>query len=158
MQARSRVSIQGCEDFHLSLDPHNILSRHEKPQQNELSHQNIQDRYYGHKDPVACNILSNFTAKQGLTPPEDTSIICEVLCLLLPILIASHRQLSSYHHFLLLLLSHHDDQSIGLCCIYCFDAMYSFLYLSHSFLPACIRQPSNKVLLSSFLTVTCAFG
>jgi len=49
--------------------------RHEKPQQNELSHQNIRDRYYGHDDPVARNILSNFAAKQGLAPPEDKSIM-----------------------------------------------------------------------------------
>ncbi|KAF8343925.1 pre-mRNA-splicing factor SLT11 [Cantharellus anzutake] len=48
--------------------------RHEKPQRDELSRQNVQDRYHGRNDPVARKILSSFAAKQGLTPPEDPSI------------------------------------------------------------------------------------
>ena len=78
MQARSGVPLQACGTFCLCLRPPNIPLRHEKPQQNELSHQNIRDRYYGHNDPVARNILSNFAAKQGLTPPEDKSIVRDV--------------------------------------------------------------------------------
>ncbi|KAG8933277.1 Pre-mRNA-splicing factor slt11 [Tulasnella sp. 418] len=48
--------------------------RHELPQKNELSHQNIKDRYYGRNDPVARKIMSTHAAEKGLQPPEDTSI------------------------------------------------------------------------------------
>ncbi|KAF9564384.1 hypothetical protein CPC08DRAFT_788981 [Agrocybe pediades] len=48
--------------------------RHEKPADNELAHQNIQDRYHGKNDPVARKILSSHAESQGLKPPEDTSI------------------------------------------------------------------------------------
>jgi len=48
--------------------------RHEIPEKNELSNQNIRDRYYGRNDPVAKKILSGHAASQGLTPPEDTDI------------------------------------------------------------------------------------
>ncbi|KAF8586530.1 pre-mRNA-splicing factor SLT11 [Ramaria rubella] len=48
--------------------------RHEKPVETELSHQNIQDRYYGRNDPVARKILSQHADSQGLAPPDDTSI------------------------------------------------------------------------------------
>ena len=48
--------------------------RHEKPpEESDLSHQNIKDRYYGVNDPVAKRILAR--AKEGtLHPPEDTDI------------------------------------------------------------------------------------
>jgi len=49
--------------------------RHEKPVDNALSKQNIQDRYYGKDDPVAQKIMSKHAEDQGLKPPEDTSII-----------------------------------------------------------------------------------
>ncbi|KAI0748354.1 hypothetical protein C8Q80DRAFT_1171432 [Daedaleopsis nitida] len=48
--------------------------RHEIPVQNELSKQNIQDRYHGHNDPVAKKIMSTHAASMGLQPPEDESI------------------------------------------------------------------------------------
>lgn len=48
--------------------------RHEKPVENDLSHQNIQDRYHGHDDPVARKIMANHTEAQGLKPPEDETI------------------------------------------------------------------------------------
>jgi len=48
--------------------------RHEKPADNGLQHQNIQDRYYGRNDPVARKILSQHADSQGLAPPEDKSI------------------------------------------------------------------------------------
>ncbi|KAI0332146.1 pre-mRNA-splicing factor SLT11 [Cubamyces sp. BRFM 1775] len=48
--------------------------RHEMPVQNELSKQNIQDRYHGRNDPVAKKILSTHAASMGLQPPEDQSI------------------------------------------------------------------------------------
>ena len=48
--------------------------RHEKPVENELSHQNIHDRYHGHNDPVAKKIMSTHAANQGLKPPEDETI------------------------------------------------------------------------------------
>jgi len=48
--------------------------RHELPIENELSHQNIKDRYHGTNDPVARKILSGFAAEQGLQPPEDVSV------------------------------------------------------------------------------------
>ncbi|KAG9008563.1 Pre-mRNA-splicing factor slt11 [Tulasnella sp. JGI-2019a] len=48
--------------------------RHEVPEVNSLSNQNIRDRYYGRNDPVARKILSGHAASQGLQPPEDTNI------------------------------------------------------------------------------------
>ncbi|KAG2078151.1 hypothetical protein BDR04DRAFT_1087876 [Suillus decipiens] len=48
--------------------------RHEKPVENALSHQNIQDRYHGNNDPVARKILANHSEAQGLKPPEDENI------------------------------------------------------------------------------------
>lgn len=48
---------------------------HEMPVQNDLSKQNIQDRYHGRNDPVANKILSTNAAAAGLTPPEDKSIV-----------------------------------------------------------------------------------
>jgi len=56
--------------------------RHEKPVDNALSKQNIQDRYYGKNDPVAHKILSKHAESQGLKPPEDTSIMSLFLTLL----------------------------------------------------------------------------
>jgi len=49
--------------------------RHEMPVENGLSHQNIKDRYHGRNDPVANKILSTYAESQGLTPPEDTSVM-----------------------------------------------------------------------------------
>ncbi|KIJ41278.1 hypothetical protein M422DRAFT_229735 [Sphaerobolus stellatus SS14] len=48
--------------------------RHEKPADNGLQHQNIQDRYHGRNDPVAKKIMSQYSDSQGLAPPEDKSI------------------------------------------------------------------------------------
>lgn len=48
--------------------------RHELPVENDLSHQNIRDRYYGRNDPVAKKILSGHASTQGLQPPEDQTI------------------------------------------------------------------------------------
>ncbi|PSR94111.1 hypothetical protein PHLCEN_2v4539 [Hermanssonia centrifuga] len=49
--------------------------RHEMPVDNELSKQNIQDRYHGRSDPVAHKILNNHATSMGLTPPEDQTIM-----------------------------------------------------------------------------------
>ena len=49
--------------------------RHEKPVNNELSKQNIQDRYFGNNDPVARKILAGHAENQGLKPPEDESVV-----------------------------------------------------------------------------------
>ncbi|KAI5478979.1 pre-mRNA-splicing factor RBM22/SLT11 [Pseudohyphozyma bogoriensis] len=48
--------------------------RHELPVENELSHQNIKDRYHGVNDPVARKILAANAVSSGLAPPADTSI------------------------------------------------------------------------------------
>ncbi|KAI5121657.1 hypothetical protein M0805_002733 [Coniferiporia weirii] len=48
--------------------------RHEMPADNELSKQNMQDRYYGRNDPVARKILAGNAEAQGLKPPEDQTI------------------------------------------------------------------------------------
>ncbi|KAG8959246.1 Pre-mRNA-splicing factor slt11 [Tulasnella sp. 408] len=48
--------------------------RHELPEKNELSNQNIKDRYYGRNDPVAKKILRQNASTLGLQPPEDQSI------------------------------------------------------------------------------------
>lgn len=48
--------------------------RHEKPEENnDLSHQNIKDRYYGVNDPVAKKLLNRAASKE-LEKPEDSSI------------------------------------------------------------------------------------
>jgi hypothetical protein len=49
--------------------------RHEMPVNNELSHQNIQDRYHGRNDPVAKKIMSAHAESQGLKPPDDETIV-----------------------------------------------------------------------------------
>ncbi|KAI9603833.1 hypothetical protein H4Q26_003437 [Puccinia striiformis f. sp. tritici PST-130] len=49
--------------------------RHEVPVENELSKQNIQDRYHGRNDPVARKILSAYASTTGLEPPTDETII-----------------------------------------------------------------------------------
>jgi hypothetical protein len=49
--------------------------RHEMPVNNDLSKQNIQDRFFGRNDPVARKILSGHAEKQGLKPPEDESVV-----------------------------------------------------------------------------------
>jgi pre-mRNA-splicing factor RBM22/SLT11 len=49
--------------------------RHEKPVDNDLARQNIQDRYHGRNDPVAKKIMSGHAESQGLKPPEDESIV-----------------------------------------------------------------------------------
>lgn len=54
---------------------------HEKPVQNELSKQNIQDRYHGRNDPVAKKIMSTHAANMGLQPPEDQNIVRHTSCL-----------------------------------------------------------------------------
>lgn len=52
--------------------------RHEMPPQNELSHQNIQDRYHGHNDPVARKILATNAENRGLSPPDDITIVSTI--------------------------------------------------------------------------------
>jgi len=42
---------------------------------NELSKQNIQDRFFGNDDPVARKILAGHAEKQGLKPPEDETVM-----------------------------------------------------------------------------------
>ncbi|KAF5330853.1 hypothetical protein D9619_005614 [Psilocybe cf. subviscida] len=48
--------------------------RHEMPVDNDLAHQNIQDRYYGKNDPVARKIMSAHADSQGLKPPDDPAV------------------------------------------------------------------------------------
>ncbi|KND02811.1 uncharacterized protein SPPG_01892 [Spizellomyces punctatus DAOM BR117] len=48
--------------------------RHEVPVENDLSHQNIRDRYYGKDDPVAKRMLNRTDKASKLSNPEDTSI------------------------------------------------------------------------------------
>jgi len=48
--------------------------RHELPQESEMSHQNIKDRFYGRNDPVAKKILSTHAVTQGLQPPDDQAV------------------------------------------------------------------------------------
>lgn len=48
--------------------------RHEIPEINELSNQNIKDRFYGINDPVAKKILKGFSDSKPPNLPEDKSI------------------------------------------------------------------------------------
>lgn len=66
--------------------------RHEKPVDNELARQNMQDRYHGRNDPVARKILSTHADTQGLKPPEDVTIVR------LHYFLVSSRSLSSCSH------------------------------------------------------------
>jgi pre-mRNA-splicing factor RBM22/SLT11 len=59
----------------LIVCPPIIVFRHEMPVNNELSKQNIQDRFFGNDDPVARKILAGHAEKQGLKPPEDESVV-----------------------------------------------------------------------------------
>lgn len=69
--------------------------RHEKPVENELSHQNLQDRYHGRDDPVAKKIMSVHAENQGLKPPDDLTVVSNSLhySLVIPIVLF-HR-----HHY-----------------------------------------------------------
>jgi pre-mRNA-splicing factor RBM22/SLT11 len=49
------------------------------PVKNELSKQNIQDRFFGQNDPVARKILAGHAEQQGLKPPEDESVVSSLL-------------------------------------------------------------------------------
>ena len=62
-----------AQDEHLARSN---FYRHEMPVDNELSKQNIQDRYHGHNDPVARKILTQHASAMGLPPPEDQTIVC----------------------------------------------------------------------------------
>lgn len=48
--------------------------RHEIPQINELSEQNLKDRYYGINDPVAKKILKGYLDNKPPKPPADQEI------------------------------------------------------------------------------------
>ncbi|KAJ3042707.1 RNA binding motif protein 22 [Rhizophlyctis rosea] len=48
--------------------------RHELPVENDLSNQNIKDRYYGHNDPVAQRMMNRTDKASKLGIPEDKSI------------------------------------------------------------------------------------
>jgi len=48
--------------------------RHEIPNINELSDQNIKDRYFGINDPVAKKILKGYQENKVITPPADSNI------------------------------------------------------------------------------------
>ncbi|KAI8839866.1 hypothetical protein BC829DRAFT_403583 [Chytridium lagenaria] len=51
--------------------------RHELPVENEMSHQNIKDRFFGHKDPVANKILHQMEKKGDFKPVDpNVSSIC----------------------------------------------------------------------------------
>lgn len=58
--------------------------RHELPVNNEMSKQNIVDRFHGRNDPVAKKMLSAHAGAQGLTPPEDKSVVSLFLSSLPP--------------------------------------------------------------------------
>lgn len=49
--------------------------RHELPVNNELSKQNIQDRFHGRNDPVAKKMLGTAASDAGLAPPEDKEVV-----------------------------------------------------------------------------------
>jgi hypothetical protein len=61
--------------YSLLIDHSISMIRHEMPVQNELSKQNIQDRYHGTNDPVARKILNQHSTSMGLAPPEDKTIV-----------------------------------------------------------------------------------
>ncbi|PWN20130.1 pre-mRNA-splicing factor SLT11 [Microstroma glucosiphilum] len=58
--------------------------RHELPINNELSKQNIQDRFHGRNDPVAKKMLGTAASDAGLAPPEDKEVTSLFLSALPP--------------------------------------------------------------------------
>ncbi|CAO1631750.1 unnamed protein product [Parajaminaea phylloscopi] len=58
--------------------------RHELPVNNELSKQNISDRFYGRNDPVAKKMLGGAASDAGLSPPEDREVTSLFLSALPP--------------------------------------------------------------------------
>ena len=75
-----------CPYRYALLHPHTLFLceltvklRHETPVKNELSKQNIQDRFFGRNDPVARKILAGHAETQGLQPPEDESVVSFLL-------------------------------------------------------------------------------
>jgi pre-mRNA-splicing factor RBM22/SLT11 len=55
--------------------------RHELPEDNDLTHQNIRDRYYGTNDPVAKKMLNRVRGgNTALTPPEDKTVVRMTIC------------------------------------------------------------------------------
>jgi len=71
----------GDSPLYLIHETHQIFKndfilRHEKPTDPDdpLSDQNIKDRYYGTKDPVADKLLNRAKALPALQPPEDKTI------------------------------------------------------------------------------------
>ncbi len=75
-----------------------IAIRHEMPVENELSKQNIVDRYHGRNDPVARKIMSEHATTMGLQPPEDLNIVRTPT----PVLWSRHPRLPSRSDFSLL--------------------------------------------------------
>lgn len=65
--------------------------RHEIPADNELAHQNMQDRYHGRNDPVARKIMSGHAEAQGLKPPDDISVVSIILFVAFALLMYRHR-------------------------------------------------------------------
>ncbi|KAF8201527.1 hypothetical protein BJ912DRAFT_945592 [Pholiota molesta] len=55
-------------------DPYYKRNRPHMPVDNELAHQNMQDRYHGRNDPVARKIMSGHAEAQGLKPPDDVAV------------------------------------------------------------------------------------
>lgn len=68
-----QVSSAICASFSRKSDE--SKTRHEKPVDNGLANQNMQDRYHGRNDPVARKIMTQHADAQGLAAPEDTSIV-----------------------------------------------------------------------------------
>jgi len=48
--------------------------RHEQPDDSELYHQNIKDRYYGQNDPVAQKMLKKVEGNERIKPPQNKEI------------------------------------------------------------------------------------
>ncbi|KAJ7460838.1 hypothetical protein FB451DRAFT_1500022 [Mycena latifolia] len=72
--------------------------RHEMPVNNELSHQNIQDRFHGRNDPVAKKIMAAHAESQGLKPPDDEIILSVRTAVLQSLPSAEPAQLKSVVH------------------------------------------------------------
>jgi pre-mRNA-splicing factor RBM22/SLT11 len=66
------------------------------PVKNELSKQNIQDRFFGHDDPVARKILAGHAEKQGLKPPEDETVVSSQRLLEVQFSMAHYDQMSLF--------------------------------------------------------------
>jgi pre-mRNA-splicing factor RBM22/SLT11 len=130
--------------------------RHEKPVDNELAHQNMQDRYHGRNDPVANKILGGHAEAQGLIPPEDITIVSPFPSY--PF-ISIHQTFIQTSLFLSLLSSSSTEQSIRTRVLQSLPAIQptNLKSIVHVAKTKFVIDSYNKNILFTYPSSRCAF-